>query len=78
MTFDEATKIVELLAFAHGGCGECVRDMLAHFFRAFPDLDYERLLLGLIREGILTEKVAGNVRRVVMLKILPRKIPNTH
>lgn len=78
MTFDEATQITDFLSFAHGGCGDCVRDMLVYFFRAFPDLDYEGLLLRLIRDKAITEELAGKVRCVVVLKIPPGNINKTH
>ena len=68
MTLKEAQTVAEILASTHGGCADCGKDSVSHFFRRFPDVDREAVLEYLVKEGCMTEESAKKVRRLEMLK----------
>lgn len=68
MTLKEAQTVAEILASTHGGCADCARDSVAHFFRRFPKVDREEVLKYLVKEGCLLEEIAAKVKIAVMLK----------
>ena len=68
MTLEEAQTVGELLASSHGGCADCARDGVVHFFRRFPEVDREGVLQYLVGDGCLTEETAERVRKAVVLK----------